>query len=62
MGGRVKLSPLMKWKIRHPVLGILSSLGYWDWEHEFKTCPTGERHCPHYHWHPGKPKNERTDR
>jgi len=24
--------------------------GEWTWLHEFKTCPSGERHCPHYRW------------
>lgn len=33
---------------------ILSRFGHWEWEHEFKTCPTGDRHCNHYHWRPGK--------
>lgn len=54
----MKVSPLLKWKIRHPVLGILSSCGHWEWEHAFKTCPSGERHCPHTHWRPGKAKDE----
>jgi hypothetical protein len=33
--------------------------GHWWWKHEFKTCPTGDRHCNHYYWvrcqgtHPG---------
>lgn len=33
---------------------VLARFGYWTWEHEFKTCPTGERHCPHMHWRPGR--------
>jgi hypothetical protein len=24
--------------------------GEWTWLHNFKTCPTGDRHCPHYRW------------
>lgn len=24
--------------------------GHWEWEHKFKTCPTGDRHCQHYYW------------
>jgi hypothetical protein len=39
----------MKWHV-----WLLSMLGHWEWEHEFKTCPTGDRHCQHYHWRPGK--------
>jgi hypothetical protein len=29
---------------------LLSRVGHWEWEHDFKTCPTGDRHCQHYHW------------
>jgi hypothetical protein len=29
---------------------VLASVGHWDWEHEWKTCPTGERWCPHTHY------------
>ena len=32
----------------------LDKFGHWEWEHEFKTCPTGDRHCNHYHWKWGK--------
>jgi hypothetical protein len=28
----------------------LWTCGHWEWEHEFKTCPTGDRHCQHYRW------------
>lgn len=38
------------WYLRHPWTGLLSLFGHWEWEHEFKVCPTGERHCPHMHY------------
>lgn len=33
---------------------LLSRFGHWEWEHEFKTCPTCERHCPHTHYRLGR--------
>jgi hypothetical protein len=33
---------------------FLSHFGHWEWEHEFRTCPTGERHCPHMHFRLGR--------
>lgn len=38
------------WHVR-----FLSLFGYWEPEHEFRTCPTGERHCPHLHYKLGRP-------
>jgi hypothetical protein len=32
---------------------VLSLFGHWEWEHEFKTCPAGDRHCQHYHYRLG---------
>lgn len=43
--------------IRNMGLGtwLLSKFGHWVWEHPNKTCPSGERHCPHMHWKPDAP-------
>lgn len=46
--------PKYRYWLYHPVAWIMSKFGHWTWEHEFKTCPTGERHCPHVHYHLGK--------
>jgi hypothetical protein len=51
------VQPNITWRLRHPVIYALSLLGHWEWEHEFKTCPTGERHCPHIHYKLGKAKS-----
>lgn len=37
---------------------IMARYGYWTWEHPFKACPTGGRHCTHYHYHLGRPPGE----
>jgi hypothetical protein len=45
---------MMRWKHGIQNMGLrtwlLARLGHWEYEHEFKTCPSGERHCPHGHW------------
>lgn len=41
---------------------LLSKFGHWEWEHPFKTCPTGERHCPHMHYRLGRKAREETNR
>jgi hypothetical protein len=43
-------------KLCHPWIWLGSRLGHWTWEHDYKTCPIGNRHCAHMHWHWGKPK------
>lgn len=40
-----------KWKLLFDLVPVFA---HWEWEHEFKTCPTGDRHCQHYHWKWGK--------
>lgn len=37
------------WHIR-----LLALVGHWEWEHPFKECPSGERHCPHLHYRLGR--------
>jgi hypothetical protein len=46
-----------KWMPENTNLGtwLLSKVGHWRWEHTFKTCPTGDRHCPHMHYVPHSP-------
>lgn len=39
------------WHVR-----LLARFGYWDWEHEFRSCPSGERHCPHVRYRLGREK------
>lgn len=52
----------MRWKRGIRNMGfrtwLAARLGYWTSEHAFKECPSGERWCPHVHWHPGR-KRER---
>jgi hypothetical protein len=41
------------WKLRGAYETVRHQIwpdGHWEWAHEFKTCPTGDRHCPHYYW------------
>lgn len=40
--------------MRRLITRLLSLVGHWEWEHEFKTCPTGDRHCQHLHYRLGK--------
>lgn len=49
-----RIRPGLGWYLRNPVTGLLSLFGHWEYEHAFKTCPSGERHCPHAHWKPGR--------
>lgn len=41
----------LKWKAYRAWYWLPSKLGYWEPKHAFKTCPTGERHCPHMKFH-----------
>lgn len=34
----------------HTIRSRIFRKGEWEWEHDFKQCPTGERHCPHIRW------------
>jgi hypothetical protein len=40
----------MRWNTPRWLVTIMSRHGHWEWEHEFLTCPTGDRHCNHYHY------------
>jgi hypothetical protein len=40
--------------MRRAWVRLLSRFGHWEWEHEFKTCPSGDRHCPHCHYRLGR--------
>jgi hypothetical protein len=46
----VSVKPGLKWRLRHPVIALLARFGHWEQAHSFKTCPSGERHCPHMYW------------
>jgi len=39
-----------KWQWIQALRSKIFRRGHWEWEHEFKTCPTGDRHCMHYRW------------
>lgn len=55
MAGYISLGRAMdwiRWKMYRLVVWLPSKLGHWEAEHEFKTCPAGERHCQHMHWRP----------
>lgn len=42
------------WHLARVQVRVLGLVGHWEWEHEFKTCPTGDRHCPHIHYKLGR--------
>ena len=46
----------MKWRILLDIYWVkfLGLFGHCEWEHPFKTCPTGDRHCMHYHYKLGR--------
>ena len=51
--------------IRNLIEGIkcrLNPQGHWEWLHEFKTCPSGNRHCQHYRWITDSRKIKRRER
>lgn len=45
----LRVNRYVPWHVR-----LLGMVGHWGWEHEFKTCPSGERICPHMRWRFGK--------
>jgi hypothetical protein len=44
------MTDALRWQWARFIVWIGSRFGHWEWEHEFKTCPTGDRHCSHVHW------------
>jgi hypothetical protein len=39
------------WNTPRWLISIMRRHGHWEWEHEFQTCPAGDRHCNCNHYH-----------